>query len=321
MVSRVWKIRSSASIWVQVDGPGDWFIAEIKKSLQGLRLPFAVTRADAEVSYLDFSRPLTLLYSRSQSAPILRDANQPVSSADLRCLQALGRMETGAEDEIAALTGVSIDVTKDLLAGLEKKKLVMYRAGIRTHAKSKPAQLDLFPLWRCTSPGLSLALRSWSIPKGIQFTSRLEAHRRQIGNEHRRIARLWPAWLNTAWPQAEIWAGWSEVRLPATFVIPDGLAWGRMHGYETLFWLEVGDQHKSRCKITEITFKRLNQARELRNRTGVRLVYVHLSTSWVHEAAKEAYAELPDDMAIVLGNWNRFGELPILEWGRITSGT
>ena len=69
-------------------------------------------------------------------------------------------------------------------------------------------------------------------------------------------------------------------------MIPDGLVWGRIHGYETLFWLEVGDEHKSRRKISKATTKRLEQAMELCNHTGVRLVYAQLSRNWVHEAAK-----------------------------------
>ena len=87
---------------------------------------------------------------------------------------------------------------------------------------------------------------------------------------------------------------------------------------ETLFWLEVGDELKRRDKITEITAKRLNQAWELYERTEVRLVYAQLSTNWVHEAAKWACVELPNEVAVVMGNQRRFGELPILEWGKTT---
>jgi hypothetical protein len=88
-------------------------------------------------------------------------------------------------------------------------------------------------------------------------------------DDERHIARVWPAWLKSAWPQAEVWAGWSEVRIPGLSVIPDALAWGRVQGYETLFWLEVGDEHRKRDKIIEITSKRLDQAWELCEWTGV----------------------------------------------------
>jgi hypothetical protein len=43
-------------------------------------------------------------------------------------------------------------------------------------------------------------------------------------------------------------AGWSEVRIPKFSVILDGLAWGKILGYETLFCLEVGDGHISSDK-------------------------------------------------------------------------
>jgi hypothetical protein len=103
--------------------------------------------------------------------------------------------------------------------------------------------------------------------------------------------------------------------MPGLSVIPDGLAWGKIQGYESLFWLEVGDEHKSRNKISEITATRIDQARELCKRSGVRLVYVQLSTAWVHEAARWASVTSSREVAVVLGDIRKFGELPMLEWG------
>lgn len=310
--------RSSASIWLQVDSPGEWFIAEVKRSLRGLALPYAVTRAGDELKYLDFSLRPTLLHRPSQHPPIVEEKPQSVSPEELRCLQALGRMEKGNEHEIAALAGLPVDTTKTLLVNLAERKLVVYKTSQRIRRdKSKPAQMDLFPLWHTRLKGLSLALRSWGTPLGTQFTSRLEENLPQIGYEHRHIARVWPAWLKSAWPQAEIWAGWSEVRVPGISVIPDGLAWGRIQGYETLFWLEVGDGHKSREQIMDITAKRLDQACELCERTGMRLVYTQLSTNWVHEATKWACVELPSEVAMIMGSQLKFGRLPNFEWGMV----
>lgn len=319
MASHARSKRSSASIWVQVDGPGEWFAAEVRNSLEGLTLPFAVTRTNTELNYLQFSRPPTLLYSRSQPPPLVENRPQSISSEELLCLQALGRMDKGNVDEIASLTGLSIDDTKDILGSLEEKKLVVYKIGIRFNSnKTMPSEMDPCPLWHLKPKGLSIALRSWGIPRKVDFSSRLEENRRQIGFEHRRISRRWPAWLQAAWPHAEIWTGWSEVRIPEISVIPDGLAWGRIHGYETLFWLEVGDGHKSKDKISDVTTKRLDQALKLCNRTGARLVYAQLSTNWVHKAAMWACVRLPNEVAVVLGDWKKFGELPIVEWGRAT---
>jgi hypothetical protein len=320
MVAHTRAKRSSASIWVQVDSPGDWYLAEIRRSLKGLHLPFAVTNANVELSYLDFSTPPTLLYSRSQPAPAVQDKPQSVSPEELKCLQALSRMEKGHDDEIASLAGLSMEGAKKILGKLEDKKLVVYKVGVKIQRdKTKPAQVDPFPLWHIRSKGLSLALRSWSIPKGIEFKTRKEENLQQIESEHRHTSRLWPAWLKAAWPRAEIWAGWCEVRIPKISVIPDALAWGRIQGYETLFWLEVGDDHKSNEKITNITTRRLDQARELCDRTGARLVYAQLSTNWVHQAARWACVRLPNEVAVVLGNWKCFGELPIVEWGKTTA--
>lgn len=318
MASHANKKRPGASLWVQVDAPGEWFMLEVRRSLKGLALPYAVTLAGKTPDWLDFSRPPRLFHSPLPHPPVVDEKHAPLSLEELRCLQALGRMEKGNETEIASLAGLPFDVTKNLLAHLEEKELIVYKTSPKIwRGKSRPAQLDLFPLWHLRSKGLSLALRSWGIPKGIEFTSRKEENLQQVGYEHRHISRVWSAWLKSAWPQAEIWAGWSEVSMPETSVIPDGLAWGRIQEYETLFWLEVGDDHKDRDAITEITTKRLNQAGKLCQRTGVRLVYAQLSTNWVHEAARWGLVDLPNEVAVVMGNSRRFGELPMVEWRRV----
>ncbi|MBI5295627.1 MAG: hypothetical protein HY869_09140 [Chloroflexi bacterium] len=308
MAAHTLSKRSSASLWVQVEGPGEWFAAELRRSLRGLRLPFAVTCAGADPAYLDFSRAPALLYSRSQPPPVVADRPPSVSHAELRCLQALARMRAGDGSEVASLAGLSDEVTEGLLRNLEQKKWV-----------ECTSNEDRCLVWHARSKGLSAALRSWGVPTGVEFTAREEENLQDVGSGHRRLARLWPAWLKSAWPRAEVWAGWSEVGLPGASVIPDALAWGRIQGYETLFWLEVGDGHKSRAEITQVTRKRLEQARKLCARSGVRLVYTQLSTPWVHESARWACVQLADEVAVVLGNWRRFGELPVLEWGRVIS--
>jgi hypothetical protein len=227
-------------------------------------------------------------------------------------------MEKGSEQEIASQAGLSVEITVDLLESLKAKKLAVYKISPKIQSdKSKPEQMDLFPLWHPRSKGLSIALRSWGVPTALDFKNRAEENLQQIGTPHRQVSRKWSEWLKSAWPKAEIWAGWSEVRLPEVSVLPDGLAWGRIQGYETLFWLEVGDEHKKRDKITDITTKRLGQAWEFCERTGVRLVYVQLSTNWVHEAARWACVDLPEKVAVVMGNQRKFGELPVIEWGRV----
>ncbi|WKZ45874.1 MAG: hypothetical protein QY302_08775 [Anaerolineales bacterium] len=325
MASHVNRKRPGASLWVRVDAPpvapqapGEWFMLEVRRSLKGLALPYAVTQAGKTPDWLDFSRPPRLFHSPLPRPPVVDEKHSRLSLEELRCLQALGRMEKGDEEEVASLAGLPVDVTKNLLAQLEEKELVVYKTSPKIRrGKSRPAQMDLFPLWHLRSRGLSLALRSWEIPKGIEFTSRKEENLQQIGYGHRHVSRVWTSWLKSAWPQAEILTGWSEVRIPDLSVIPDGLAWGRIQGYETLFWLEVGDDHKDRNEITKITTKRLDQARRLCERTGVRLMYTQLSTNWVHEAARWGCVDLPEEVAVVMGNSRRFGELPVIEWGKV----
>jgi hypothetical protein len=318
IVAHTRRKRRTASVWVQVDAPGKWYLAEVQRSLEGLKLPFAVTDGN-EPGYLDFSCPPWLGHEESQHPPLVEEKLPPVSPEELRCLQALGRIETGDQDEIASLAGLPFDVIGNILSRLKEKELVVYEnSSERVNVRSAPAWIGTFPLWHPTSRGLSLALRSWGVPRGTEFTARREEHLSQTGVVHRHISRAWLAWLKSAWPHAEIWAGWSEALLPETDVIPDGLAWGRIQGYETLFWLEVGDEHKSREKITKITAKRLYEARNFCGRTGVRLVYAQLSTGWVREAARWGCKNLTNEVAVVMGNPRRFGTLPVLEWGKLT---
>jgi hypothetical protein len=320
IVARVRRKRSCASLWVKVDGPGDWFVIEVRKSLKGLKMPHAVTHAGRKVEYKNFSFPPTLLHSPLPHPPIVEEKLLSITEEELRCLQVLGRMKKGNEDEIASLAGLPNDATRNILTTLKQRNLVEYKSSPRIkRGKSKPTQLDLFSSWHTTSEGLSVALRSWGVPKGMQFTARLEKHLSQIGNGHRTRARIWSAWLKSAWPQVEIWANWSEVRLPEVLVIPDGLVWGRIDGYETLFWLEVGDGHKSREQIIRITQIRLNQGLRFCKRTGVRLVYTQLSTKWVHDSARWGLTNLSPEVAVVMGDQRKIRELPVLEWGKITA--
>jgi hypothetical protein len=320
LAAHVRKKRSCASLWIQVDSPGDWFVIEVQKSLRGLKIPYAVTHTGEQPDYIDFSFRPTLLHSALPRPPSVEDKTLPVTREEMRCLQALGRMKKGYENEIASLAALPHSTVLDLLTNLEQRRLVKYKSHPRVRrGKSRPEQLELFPSWKLTARGLSIALRNWGVPKGTPFDSRLEKHLAQTGSVHRTRSRLWSSWLKSAWPRAEIWASWSEVSLPKISVIPDGLAWGRLEGHETLFWLEVGDGHKSREQIIRITQRRLNQALEFCQRTGVRLVYAQLSMKWVRDTARWGLTNLSQEVAVVLGDQRRFGQLPVLEWGRITS--
>ncbi|HSG43352.1 MAG TPA: hypothetical protein VLA72_09380 [Anaerolineales bacterium] len=319
LVAHVIRKRSCASIWVQVDSPGEWFVIEVRKSLRGLRLPFAVTLTGIMPDILDFSYKPRMFETPLLKPPAFDGNMPPVSTNELRCLQALARMDQGLDNEISSLTGLTLEATTKSLKGIAGRKFLTHEMRRKIPpVKLKPKQISCLPYWYLKRRGLDLALRSWGAPRGIFFGKRKEAHLWQLGTSHRHISRLWPDWLKSALPQAEIWTGWSEVRIPDSRVVPDGLAWGRIQGYETLFWLEVGDGHKSIDEIIKTTRKRLVHARRLCQRTGARLVYTQLSTGWVHNAVRWACMDLTENESVVMGNLRRFGVLPMIEWGTIS---
>jgi len=241
------------------------------------------------------------------------------SREELKCLQVLARTRKGIEEEMASLTGLPEKMTYDVLQRLQKSKMVVFKLGEQFQKdKSKPKKMDPYPMWHPTRNGVSVALRSWGASNGVDFSDVKELSPHLIGTSHRTNSRRWLTWLRSAYPHVEIWTGWSEVLLPETSVRPDGLAWGRIQGFETLFWLEVGDNHKGNDEIEDITHIRLEQALLFCRRTGVRLVYAQVSPNWVKKAALWALKVLPNDIAVVMGNKRRFGILPNVEWGLVT---
>lgn len=321
IAAKVMPKRSCASLWIQVEAPGQWFAIAIHNALKGLRMPFIVTQRGEVPAYEKFSLPPVLSYS-PMKRPL--DVNQklPLLTPDeLRCVQALGRMIKGDVDEISSLGGLSTTVVTRVLSSLQEKKMVEYKMGVRAvRTKTSLAQPDPAPLWHLKRTGSSAALRGWGVPRGIPFTDRNEKNLAQIGFSHRHTARMFPAWLKFALPLAEIWAGWSEVQIPGTRVVPDGLAWGRLDGHEVLLWLEVGDDHKSRKDIRTTTRKRLKAALEYCEGTGMWLIYVQLSPPWVHGVAADAFANLPAWAVVVLGSYRKPQDLPTVEWGKVTVG-
>ena len=173
-------------------------------------------------------------------------------------------------------------------------------------------------MWHPTRKGVSAALRSWGASKGVDFSNIKELHPDKICTPHRTNSRRWLAWLRSAYPLTEIWTGWTEVQLPEISVRPDALAWGRIQGFETLFWLELGDEHKKKEVIKRITRIRLASALEFCQQTGVRLVYAQISPKWVQKAVGMALSPLPPNMAVVMTSTRRFGKLPTVEWGQRT---
>jgi len=319
---KVRNLRKSMSLWVQVDAPGEWFAIELLHALKGLQVPYTVTDGSVP-EFVDFFVPPWLGVSNTGRPPAVPDETNLVSPEELLCLQALGRMVKGEPDEIASLAGLPDAGMKRTLLDLEERELTIFRTGHHL-TKGKPREdetkPDPHPLWHLTRRGTSVALRSWGVPKTVTFDRkyREEQFVNLIPTEHRSKARMWPAWLKAAWPHAEIWTAWAEVKLPKPMkTIPDALAWGRIQGYETLFWLEVGDDHKSRLEIEANMRIRLRDALALSRRTNVRVVFAFLGPKWVQDAAVQAFEKLPLEIGVVMSGWTKFGLLPALEWGRV----
>jgi hypothetical protein len=124
--------------------------------------------------------------------------------------------------------------------------------------------------------------------------------------------------LRKAWPQVEIWAGWTEVYCERTR--PDALCWGLLDGYETLFWLEVESGNTSRVELRNTTLRRVNQALVYARGFQLRLVFALLGLPWVCDEVVKVFQDLPDDIAAVIEDWKAFGELPVPSWGKVRWG-
>ena len=322
LVAELDKKRPGASLWIRVTSPGEWYLMEVKRSMTaGFSIPCVVTSKDKTPDYRSFSfGPRLFSSSSSLHPPKVDDEFSCFSREELKCLQVLTRNWKGNLEEIASLAGLPETTTLDVLQGLQKKKKVIFKLGeVFQKDKSKPKKMDPYWMWHPTRKGVSAALRSWGASKGVDFSGVKELNQHLIGTPHRANSRRWLAWLRSAYPLTEIWTGWTEVQLPEISVRPDALAWGRIQGFETMFWLELGDEHKKRMEIQRITRIRLASALEFCQQTGVRLVYAQISPKWVQKAVGMALSPLPPDMAAVTASTRRFGKLPTVEWGAITT--
>lgn len=316
------KLRKGhASLWIQVSGDGKWFVQEVRHALWGLSVPVAVTSDAVQPQIWDFS-----FFPWVGDEPLPRPpAAKPyligkgLSSSERSCLQVLARANCAYTAEVASLANLSLTTVRRALCTLEENGAVQLIEGGK------------YPFWKIRRPGLSIVLRSWGVPPGHAFRGRKERGRsackeREIANppkrrssagRHRRTLRLWPAWLRSAWPQADIWTGWSEVSCGRTR--PDALCWGRLDGYETLFWLEVESGNTSREILRRKTIRRVNHALIYARGYSVRLVFALLGPPWVCEEGIKVFRDLPGGVAVVVEDWKAFGELPVPEWGRVRS--
>jgi hypothetical protein len=302
MARQLAGLRPGASLWIPVQAlGGGWYAEEVRQALRGLPIAVAVTPGAAATPRLrDFPFCPGLFHTPTPSPPAAPDLEpSDLSLREVQALRVLARLETAYTAEVASLSGVSLPTARQALWGLADRRLV-----------ERQGQ-ESFPIWKVRRAGVSLALRSWGVPPGVAFPTRQE--RSAGGKRHRRTARLWPAWLRSAWPQTEVWAGWSEVALGR--LRPDALAWGTLSGREALFWLEVESGKDSREVLRRKIIHRFEGALRYARRFSLSLVFALLAPAWVRQAVVGGFVGLPGDTAVVLADWKAFGELSVPRWG------
>lgn len=312
----LYKLRPTASLWVQVEAPGLWYPLELRRRLTGMAVPVAVTRSTSRLGFADFDR--VQFSGKTPAPPFVSALAMPLEASALACVRILARLGSGLTREIASLAGIGIVQTQKALDELQQNGCVYNMPPGGHHRKYTDFHpySDALPYWKITKLGIISALRSWGIPRGFRGSPRFESYR-EASFRHQNVARMWPAWLSEALPNAEIWSGWSEIYLPDAHVTPDGLAWGKFHDRETLFWLEVESGHKSTERVITQIRKRFRAATGYAVRRRMRLVFALLAMPWVQNATRQAFEDLHPDVAVVVGDWNSFGRLPVIQWGRV----
>jgi hypothetical protein len=326
------RLRRGASLWVPVSDPGRWYFEEVKHILRVLPIPLAVTLGrDRLPGISDFSCIPPVYDEPCRGGVPVEEPNAfRLSDHALSCLFVMTRLVAAYTGEVASGCLISDTTCRAALWELEKAGYVEYKCDpyidshlisaqrLASQGSKKKKNEEPRPYWRIRRPGLSAALRAWGVPPEAEFGRRTE-RTRLLDSTHRRRSRQWPAWLQKAFPHANIYAGWSEVGISALRSNPDALAWGRMHGVETLFWLEVESGKSSRKLILDKTVTRWLKATGYARAVGVHLVFVFLAMPWVREAARLAFTDVPPHSAVVVADWSRsnFGQLPYSKWGEV----
>lgn len=309
ITNRLIKARQYPALWVSVDAPGDWYVMEVKRLVKK-KIPMTVQPAwKTTVIEWNFSEHIEPTYLREGDLPILAPRFDPadygIKESALRVLQIMARLKTAYRPEIASLAGFSESHVRNLLKQLQAEHLIERR------------KIGKYEGYAIRTKGLSLAHRSWNIPKGVHF-SKYRGEFRYAGERHRRVSRRWRAWLETAYPNIEVLESWTEV--PLFYGIPDALVWGRKGEYEILFWLEVDSGHSSEKVMSRNYFHRLQNAYQHANRLGISIVFCIMGPPWAVKAFSWHLPPLPPNMAVIGQDWRAFGKLSFYETGRWFSG-
>ena len=299
------KVRPASALWVSVAAQGTWYLRELERLVKR-RLPITILPADqTPQDALDFkpyagSRHVSIPDERWLARPFRVD-DYGLKASALRILRILARLKTGYTREITSLAGFSETHVHHLLKGLQAGSLIEWK------------RVGKYEGWAIRNQGLRLAHRSWNIPKGAHFAPYRREYR-YAGERHRRVARLWRAWLEDAYPSVEIWESWTEV--PLQKGIPDALAWGKHRGRETLFWLEVDSGHSSK-EIMERNYRdRVWNAYLHAKEWGLPIVFCVMGPPWVVEEFPFCIKQVMPNLGMIGHDWREFGILPDYEIGQ-----
>lgn len=298
------KTRPSSALWVSVEAPGTWYVRELERLVKR-RLPIAILPAGQTPQHaLDFKpypgpHHVTVPDERWLDSPFQAE-DYGLKPSALRILRILARLKTGHTREITSLAGLSETHVRHLLKELQAENLIEWK------------RISKYEGWKICTKGLRLAHRSWNIPKGSHF-AQYRREFRYAGERHRRVARLWRAWLEAAYPKVEIWESWTEV--PLKKGIPYALAWGQHRGRETIFWLEVDSGHSSK-EIMERNYRdRVWNAYLHAKEWGIPIVFCLMGPPWVVEEFPFCFTPIPPNLAMIGHDWREFGMLPEYEVG------
>jgi len=305
MVNRLIKTRRYPALWVSVETPGVWFYSELKRLVKH-KIPMTIQPASkTSVMEQEFYQPIRPTYIHESDIPVLAPRFDPtdygIKESALRVLRVLARLKTAYRVEIASLTGFSESHVRNLLKQLQAENLIERR------------QIGKYEGYAIRTKGLSLAHRSWNIPKSVHFT-KYRGEFRYAAERHRRVSRRWRAWLEKAYPNVEIWECWTEV--PLFDGIPDALAWGRKGEYEILFWLEVDSGHSSEKVMRRNYSHRFQNAYHHAKRLGIPIVFCIMGSPWVVDTFRWCIPVTNPWVAIIGHDWRDFGRLPVYEFGR-----
>ena len=298
------KARPSSALWVSLDAPGTWYLRELQRLVKH-RIPIAILPpSQMPQDAWDFKPyPSPHHMSRPEEhwlASPFQVGDYGIRTSALRILRILARLKTGHTREITSITGFSKTHVRHLLKELQADNLIEWK------------RIGKYEGWEIRTKGLRLAHRSWNIPKGSHFTQ-YRREFRYAGERHRRVARLWRAWLESAYPGIEIWESWTEV--PLQKGIPDALAWGRHRGRELIFWLEVDSGHSSK-EIMERNYRgRVWNAYDHAKGCGIPIVFCLMGPPWVVEEFPFCIKRTLPNLAMIGHDWREFGILPDYEVG------